>query len=220
MIDMTCFCCIMIPQLVSSQSYASCLKTYKTNGGIVLLNIRFQNIVPYPPFQEFVKSIHELSISLNDPSFSFESPSPVGMDKQRFTRRPATVMSRKTEVQEEKENIRKEMCSLHPHAISHNLDECQLFIRKPMEERRRYVAENKLCFRCLRTKFHNKKHCRAYIKCKECGSGNHVTAMHIKPRNQDIPQTVQGGECEPFIVDSNCTSICDGFMDALVQKQF
>ncbi|XP_065925824.1 uncharacterized protein [Magallana gigas] len=172
---------------------------------------KIQNIVPYPPFQEFVKFIHELSISLNDPSFSFESSSPVGMDKQRFTRRPATVMSRKTEVQEEKENIRKEMCSLHPHAISHNLDECQLFMRKPMEERRRYVTENKLCFRCLRTKFHNKKHCRAYIKCKECGSGNHVTAMHIKPRNQDIPQSVQGGESEPFIVDSKCTSICDGF---------
>lgn len=52
-----------------------------------------------------------------------------------------------------------------------------------MEECCRYVVENKFCFRCLRIKFYNKKYCRVYIKCKECGSGNYVIVMYIKFRN-------------------------------------
>jgi hypothetical protein len=108
---------------------------------------------------------------------------------------------------------KKGMCPLHPNSISHFLDECQLFMKKSMEDRRKYVAENKLFFQCIRTESHTKKQCKASIKCKDCGSGSHVTATHFKSsKRENVPQIVQGGEHESIDVDSKCTSICGEFL--------
>lgn len=51
-------------------------------------------------------------------------------DEERSTRTPAKVVSRNIKMQEEQENTRKEICPLHPQAYSHNLNECQLFVKK------------------------------------------------------------------------------------------
>ena len=180
------------------------------------VKFKIKNNVSFPPFKELVKFIHELSISLNDPGFVFDTPAPyMGKDKPRFIKKPTNVISKKTDIQTESgEKLKKGSCPLHPHAISHFLDECQLFMKKSMEERRKYVLENKLCFKCLRTKYHTKRQCTEKIKCKECGSNNHVTAMHVIQRRKlqdSCSQTAHGGEFDFIKVDSKCTTICNEF---------
>lgn len=46
------------------------------------MKCNIQNHVPYPPFQEIVKLIHEVNVPLNGPGFPSESSPPLGMDKQ------------------------------------------------------------------------------------------------------------------------------------------
>ncbi|XP_062607667.1 uncharacterized protein LOC134269481 [Saccostrea cucullata] len=180
------------------------------------VKFKIKHNIPFPPFKELVKFIHELSVSLNDPGFVFDTSSPfAGKDKPKLTKKPTSVVSKKTDVHTgSDENPKKGSCPLHPNAISHFLDECQLFMKKPMEERRRYVLENKLCFKCLRTNCHTKRQCTERIKCKECGSNNHVTAMHVsyKRKLQDsCSQTAHGGETGLIKVDSKCTTVCNEF---------
>jgi hypothetical protein len=51
-----------------------------------------RNEVPYPPFKEFVSLIEELSISLNDPGFVFDSG-----HHNRYSMNPANVHASKTQ---------------------------------------------------------------------------------------------------------------------------
>jgi len=64
------------------------------------------------------------------------------------------------------------------------------------------------------------KDCTATLKCKECESDRHTSAMHPGPatwslgeRAEYTPEDKQSGECEeptPPIVTSKCTEICGG----------
>ena len=50
-------------------------------------------------------------------------------------------------------------------------------------KKKQLLKEKKLCFRCCSDK-HAIKDCKAYIKCKECGSLKHITALHIMKKQQ------------------------------------
>ncbi|KAJ8262890.1 hypothetical protein COCON_G00153470 [Conger conger] len=59
---------------------------------------------------------------------------------------------------------------------NHQLHNCTKFTEKVIEERRRYVQENKLCYSCLRPG-HNAKDCRSRQTCNSC-KGRHPTSLH------------------------------------------
>ena len=66
------------------------------------------------------------------------------------------------------------LCVFHPFS-NHNTEDCRQFLGKSVEERRRFVKSNGLCFYCLRK--HLARYCNDKIPCKKCGRG-HSTLLH------------------------------------------
>lgn len=110
------------------------------------------------------------------------------------------------------------MCPLHNKP--HSLQSCKAFRNKQIEERKVFLRKNGICFKCCATTLHLAKDCKASIKCSECESTYHITAMHPSPPNPQpkAPPTPQldGGEAETTnadnvgatVVTSNCTEVC------------
>ena len=66
------------------------------------------------------------------------------------------------------------LCVFHPFS-NHNTEDCRQFLGKSVEERRRFVKSNGLCFYCLRK--HLARYCNDKIPSKKCGRG-HSTLLH------------------------------------------
>ncbi|CAC5390134.1 unnamed protein product [Mytilus coruscus] len=97
----------------------------------------------------------------------------------RKTVLPDKVQSHRTyqTVQSDQNNTSSaKRCPLHN--SNHSLDKCRGFRMKPIEERRQFLKENKLCFRCFETS-HRQKDCKKSVECNECGNKNHSSALHI-----------------------------------------
>ena len=71
-------------------------------------------------------------------------------------------------------SISQAICVIHPWA-SHDTMECRQFLQKNVEERRKFVKANGLCFYCLRKHF--AKYCRRKIPCAKCNKG-HSELLH------------------------------------------
>ncbi len=69
------------------------------------------------------------------------------------------------------------LCPIHKKA--HPLRKCRIFREKSLEERKAFLKENGICFRCCMSSQHIAKYCKAHVKCTDCGSENHDTALHI-----------------------------------------
>ncbi|XP_048020447.1 uncharacterized protein LOC125251470 [Megalobrama amblycephala] len=76
----------------------------------------------------------------------------------------------------------------------HKIHSCFKFVAKPLEEKRKYVKENKLCYGCMRPG-HSAKDCRHRLSCDTC-RGRHPTCLHdenyTKKVNYATPSN-QGG---------------------------
>lgn len=70
-----------------------------------------------------------------------------------------------------------ENCIIHKTKLS--LDDCRGVRSKSLEERKRLLKLNNLCFKCCASNTHKSRDCSASISCKECGSRSHTTALHI-----------------------------------------
>lgn len=78
---------------------------------------------------------------------------------------------------------------------NHSLHKCQRLMERSVEEKRKFVQENKLCFACLR-KGHNSKDCRNKAMCGIC-KRHHPTPLHEDrlPAVKAPPQSIsQAGE--------------------------
>ncbi|XP_066988223.1 uncharacterized protein [Macrobrachium rosenbergii] len=60
---------------------------------------------------------------------------------------------------------------------NHDLDNCADFRQKSLEEKRKFIIEQRRCFSCYGLN-HTSKGCMNKRKCHKCGKG-HPTAMHI-----------------------------------------
>ena len=62
---------------------------------------------------------------------------------------------------------------------SHDLDDCIDYLKKPLEKRRKFLFENRLCFACYQptSDKHNAKSCKDKRKCHHC-EGNHPSGLH------------------------------------------
>lgn len=106
------------------------------------------------------------------------------------------------------------------HNKPHPLSRCHGFRGKHLDERKTYLKENSICFRCCASTKHMAKDCRTTLKCNECESDRHISAMHpgtapwsLGEQLQHAAEDEQSRECEPRtppIVTSKCTEICSG----------
>lgn len=187
--------------------------------------------VPFPPFSFFVEFVYSQARTRNDPSFAFNlssTPSQLKVEKAPNYFRKSAVAVRKTDVTATvsapqnstavKRNEPDQQCPIHnkPHPLS----KCRGFRVKHLDERKTYLKENSICFRCCASTKHMAKDCKTTLKCVECESDKHTSAMHPGPaawllggQTEHSPGDKQSGESEdlaPPIVTSKCTDICGG----------
>ena len=68
-------------------------------------------------------------------------------------------------------------CPLHNKP--HPLKRCRTFRNKLLEDRKAFLREKGICFKCCASISHLAKDCRFPVKCFECDSTSHDTAMHL-----------------------------------------
>ena len=105
---------------------------------------------------------------------------------------------------------RAKYCPLHNK--SHPLEKCRAFKMKTLTERTRLLRDLRWCFRCC-SATHMAKDCSVELKCYECESDWHCTAMHpdihLSPAvsSASEPDTEQQNNT-PSEVMSRCTEVC------------
>ncbi|CAG2215540.1 unnamed protein product [Mytilus edulis] len=132
-------------------------------------NYKKSKNVPYPPFSFFVEFISDQASKYNDPGFKFESDqnnnSPQARDKEsgRSSQRPRlsarNINVSKTEIATSTEGIKpiKLKCAIHK--TNHSLNDCRSFLSKSIEDRRKIIKENGICFKCINSKDHLSRNC-------------------------------------------------------------
>ncbi|CAG2224725.1 unnamed protein product [Mytilus edulis] len=186
-------------------------------------NYKKSKNVPYPPFSFFVEFISDQASKYNDPGFKFESDqnnnSPQARDKEsgRSSQRPRlsarNINVSKTEIATSTEGIKpiKLKCAIHK--TNHSLNDCRSFLSKSIEDRRKIIKENSICFKCINSKDHLSRNCPENVQCKECDSSTHSSGMHIYEQQKMQPLEPHGGEQSEDtskVVKACCMDICNG----------
>ena len=184
-----------------------------------VVNYKKQHGVLYPPFEEFVDFIGEISSIRNDPGLNFgsskESTNFRGKTQLSNNMKLKQVASLKTEVVTKAGND-KLLCIIHP-GSKHTINQCNAFRGKSFHDRREILKSKNVCYRCCETTSHFAKKCEAKIQCNVCKSDRHCTALHIsqestKPK-QDLPSAQIHGEevTGTILVKAKCTEVCGKF---------
>ena len=126
------------------------------------------------------------------------------------------VTARKIEVGQNPGSIDtgpSKMCPLHK--TNHSLNTCRRIKAKSIEERRKFIKENKISFNCFESGTRTKPYCTATVNCADCGSDSHPTALHITYKTLSSPPAkAHGGEdrrdevTDSSPADITCTSKC------------
>lgn len=110
-------------------------------------------------------------------------------------------------------SINSSRCPLHK--AGHTLNDCRGFRKRSLQDRQKFLRENRICFKCCESKEHIAKNCTANIKCQICGNIRHATAMHMDRSAQNLqPTSIQrtttddGGEPHTDNITSRCTTLC------------
>lgn len=180
--------------------------------------------VPYPPFEFFLEFVRRQAKARNDPSFTLP-PNTASVRKDKFSE---VHSSGRKMVSVHKTNIAQShaiptdidperQCPLH--LKPHSLQICRGFRERPMEERKKILRENNICYKCCASNKHVARDCQAAIICTECDSHSHPTALHPGPApwisRTSPPPSENGGENDQALdtaVVSRCTEVCgEGF---------
>lgn len=102
-------------------------------------------------------------------------------------------------------------CILHTNS-RHALSECYAFRAKSIEERRLLL---KVCFRCCGSNAHLKRDCKVDVKCSECGSQFHCSALHTLKRFVQSTQQHGGEDDNKRTVNivNKCTDVCGSHIE-------
>ncbi|XP_062422700.1 uncharacterized protein LOC119214058 [Pungitius pungitius] len=175
-----------------------------------------EHCVAFPPFSFFREFVCREAEDRNDPSFNVPTFVPTSYKNEKLTHiKPVSV--HKTSISSQDATTKTEdldrLCPLHnkPHALK----KCRGFRRMILDDRKKYLKENNICFRCCASTTHQAKFCETLIKCTECDSNKHLSALHPGPPPQSQPcffrPSENGGECEETMqpdVTSQCTEVC------------
>lgn len=175
--------------------------------------------VTFPPFSFFVKFVREQAKTRNDPSFALtysSQPYTKGERspfKQNSYKPPISVHKTNITANSETANRDEDLRRYCPvHKKTHPLTKCRAFRIKPLQERYNILKEHKRCFRCC-SPTHTVRDCQTTLKCDECQSEKHCTAMHAdqtqQPRSPPAPEPEEEPKDSPLPeITSRCTEIC------------
>ncbi|XP_077385858.1 uncharacterized protein LOC144023832 [Festucalex cinctus] len=180
--------------------------------------------VSYPPFSFFTHFICHQAKTRNDPSFLLYGSSSHCNEKatNKHNNFKAPVSVHKTNIsdtplqsEDESKNSPAKLCAIHHKP--HPLKKCRGFRLKPIEERKAFLKEQGICFRCCSSSSLIARDCKAVLKCEECNSDQHLSALHPgappwKPAPPK-PSSEHGGEeknedTPELSVNSLCTEVC------------
>ncbi|XP_067279206.1 uncharacterized protein [Pseudorasbora parva] len=179
--------------------------------------------VLFPPFAVFSRFVRQQAKIRNDPSFFLPTPTSQFFKTEKILRQKDPVHVHKTEIPAEliqktsgtdkRAESPERQCPIH--RKPHPLKKCRSFRIKSLDERIVFLKENRICFRCCGTTQHVAKDCKVNIKCQECKSEKHISAMHPGPppstetaaaaEERDGEKT---NEDASLSVTSKCTEIC------------
>lgn len=95
------------------------------------------------------------------------------------------------------------------------LSKCNAFRAKSIEERRQLLKETGVCFRCYGPKAQLKRDCKVDVKCSECGSQFHCSALQTSKRF--VQSTQQHGEDDDKMrivnIVNKCTDVCGSHIE-------
>jgi hypothetical protein len=93
-------------------------------------------------------------------------------------------------------------------AKSHDLDSCDVFPSRPVEERKAFLIKNRLCFGCYghTSKTHDVRTCHKRRKCKICGK-LHATGLHGLLSKKQPDSAAAGNETQVKTVTSCATAV-------------
>lgn len=149
---------------------------------------------------------------MNDPSFAFDKGSPSSFDnREKTTAVRGQIITNKMKLTQGK----PAKCLLNE---TDNLtrSDCRTFNGKPISERKSFVRQNGLCFRCCNGK-HSAQECLKHVLCSISNSNKHCTSMH-EERNTKFAQSGKDGAVrslkpnDDFLqatnVRTSCTQVC------------
>lgn len=179
--------------------------------------------VAFPPFTLFSEFVRQQAKVRNDPSFAFITSTPSEPDKEKRPSQKATLTVHKTNASSKSSDsfpISTEKNTSEPdrecplHKKPHPLKKCRAFRLKTIDERKSYLKDNHICYKCCGSTQHIAKDCKASIKCTECNSEKHIAALHPGPpppaENAQAGKEESGELTEdtPAAVSNYCTEVC------------
>ncbi|XP_074469284.1 uncharacterized protein LOC141754250 [Sebastes fasciatus] len=172
--------------------------------------------VAFPPFWYFKEFICREAEEKNYPSFNLPSLSTTSYKKEKFGQmKPVSVHKTSISSSDTASKIENpdRLCPMHNKP--HSLKKCRGFRKMSFDDRKKFLKENNICFRCCASTVHQAKYCEIPIKCTECDSDRHLAALHRGPAPPSqpgfFPSSDNGGEREDTgqpDVTSRCTEVC------------
>lgn len=176
-----------------------------------------QNHGRFPPFEYFCNFVCCEAKKRNDPSFMCQASitaftKPEKSHVRNFNTNKS-ISVHKTDVSTTNIDLSKN-CPLHNKP--HPLKRCRTFRNKSLDERKAFLKEKGICFRCCLSFSHQAKDCKSVIKCSECNSTYHDVVMHPGPSPPTVkapsPLQVDGGEGDyhsnTAVIETSCTEVC------------
>ncbi|KAL3969206.1 hypothetical protein ACER0C_029163 [Sarotherodon galilaeus] len=181
--------------------------------------------VAFPPFSVFSKFVKQQAKIRNNPSFVITAPANTSFKKEKSFRgsNRQVISVHKTDIPTNTSSPQNsyskpiespdKVCPIHKKP--HPLKKCKRFRAKPIDERKPFLKENRICFKCCGSTQHLARDCRAQIKCMDCGSDRHLAVLHPgpppAPAESSEADKDDGGETQDSAnasVVSKCTEVC------------
>ncbi|XP_038074806.1 uncharacterized protein LOC119742710 [Patiria miniata] len=162
----------------------------------------------YPPFQTFASFVEKEANIACDPVTSVHS-----LREERYDRKKShagarsfstSVSTDRPPKQQPEYKARPQTCVLCKKL--HNLDNCEVFAAKTLQDRKVYIKERGLCFGCLRPG-HRSKDCRRRSVCAVCMK-RHPTLLHGDRYQTDQPTVNLEKPENHTSLSSHTTSVC------------
>ncbi|XP_041926339.1 uncharacterized protein LOC121690066 isoform X1 [Alosa sapidissima] len=172
----------------------------------------------FPPFDYFTKFICYEAKKRNDPSFALLNTTTTSSVRAEsaFPKTQKPIAVHKINVTPAEANVSSDPSKICPlHAKPHPLKKCKAFRAETLDDRKVFLKENGICFKCCSSTNHMAKNCTTIVKCFECDSTQHVSAMHPGPAplpTTPLTSPQHGGEGEAVNdtseISSSCTAVC------------
>ena len=138
-------------------------------------------------FKDLVDLLHVASMAASDPIYGKEALGPKQTSQKSSSTAGHLEMSFSTGVTQEPVVKRAMKCWFCQ--SSHHLDDCPSFRSKSVMERKKFVSDRKLCFKCFGTGHFSEK-CKAK-RCSIC-EGRHPSSLHSDGLNDESGSCVSG----------------------------